>query len=54
MALLRSFFADESAATAIEYCLIAAGVTLAIVTIVNNTGSALLNNKFNSISAATK
>jgi pilus assembly protein Flp/PilA len=54
MVLLRSFLADEGAATAIEYCLIAAGIALAIVTIVNNTGSALLNNKFNSIDAATK
>jgi pilus assembly protein Flp/PilA len=54
MALFRSFLADESAATAIEYCLIAAGIALAIVTVVNNTGSALLNSKFNSISAATK
>jgi pilus assembly protein Flp/PilA len=54
MALLRSFLADDSGATAIEYCLIAAGIALAIVTIVNNTGSALLNNKFNSIDAATK
>jgi len=54
MALLKSFLADESAATAIEYCLIACGIALAIVTVVNNTGSALLNNKFNSINAATK
>jgi pilus assembly protein Flp/PilA len=54
MALLRSFLADENAATAIEYGLIAAGIALAIVTVVNNTGSALLNNKFNSISSAMK
>ena len=54
MVLLRSFLADESAATAIEYCLIAAGIALAIVTVVNNTGSALLNNKFKSIETATK
>lgn len=54
MRLLRSFLADENGATAIEYCLIAAGIALAIVTIVNNTGGALLNNKFNSIDAATK
>jgi pilus assembly protein Flp/PilA len=54
MILLKSFLADEKAATAIEYGLIAAGVALAIVTIVTNTGSALLSNKFNSISAATK
>ncbi|MDE5440862.1 Flp family type IVb pilin [Bradyrhizobium sp. CSA207] len=54
MRLLRSFLADENGATAIEYGLIAAGIALAIVTIVNNTGSALLNNKFNSISTAMK
>ncbi|QOG20144.1 MULTISPECIES: Flp family type IVb pilin [Bradyrhizobium] len=54
MTLLRSFLADENGATAIEYCLIAAGIALAIVTIVNNTGSALLNNKFNSVSSAMK
>ncbi|MET4255694.1 pilus assembly protein Flp/PilA [Bradyrhizobium sp. S3.12.5] len=54
MVLLRSFLADENGATAIEYGLIAAGVALAIVTIVTNTGSVLLSNKFNSISAATK
>ncbi|MBR0841383.1 MULTISPECIES: Flp family type IVb pilin [Bradyrhizobium] len=54
MTLLRSFLADENGATAIEYCLIATGVALAIITVVNNTGSALLNNKFNSISSAMK
>jgi pilus assembly protein Flp/PilA len=54
MALLKSFLADESGATAIEYGLIAAGIALAIVTVVNNVGTALLNNKFNSISSALK
>jgi pilus assembly protein Flp/PilA len=54
MTLLRSFLADESAATAIEYGLIAAGIALAIVTIVNNTGSALLTGKFNSVSSGLK
>ena len=54
MTLLRSFLVDETGATAIEYGLIAAGIALAIVTIVTNTGSALLSNKFASISAATK
>ncbi|HXH44958.1 MAG TPA: Flp family type IVb pilin [Bradyrhizobium sp.] len=54
MHLLRSFLADESGATAIEYGLIAAGIALAVVTIVNNTGAALLNNKFNSVSSAMK
>ena len=54
MILLRSFLADENAATAIEYGLIAAGIALAIITVVTNTGSVLLNNKFNSISTAVK
>ncbi len=54
MALLKSFLADENGATAIEYCLIATGIALAIITAVNNVGTALLNNKFNSINAATK
>ncbi|MDA9468878.1 Flp family type IVb pilin [Bradyrhizobium sp. CCBAU 53415] len=54
MRLLRSFLVDENGATAIEYTLIAAGIALAIVTVVNNTGGALLNNKFNSISSAMK
>ncbi|MFT4118244.1 Flp family type IVb pilin [Bradyrhizobium sp.] len=54
MNLLKSFLADENGATAIEYGLIAAGIALAIVTVVNNTGSVLLSNKFNSISSAMK
>jgi pilus assembly protein Flp/PilA len=54
MTLLRSFLADENGATAIEYCLIAVGIALAIITAVNNTGSALLSGKFNSIDAAVK
>lgn len=54
MRLLRSFLADENGATAIEYGLIAAGIALAIVTAVNNTGGALLSNKFISISTAMK
>ncbi|MCK1272376.1 MULTISPECIES: Flp family type IVb pilin [Bradyrhizobium] len=54
MTLLKSFLADENGATAIEYCLIATGIAFAIITAVNNTGSALLSSKFNSISAAMK
>lgn len=37
--LLKRFAADESGATAIEYGLIAAGISLAIITIVNGLGS---------------
>jgi pilus assembly protein Flp/PilA len=54
MTVIRSFLADENGATAIEYCLIAVGIALAIITAVNNTGSALLSGKFNSSDAAVK
>ena len=47
------FFADESGATAIEYGLIAAGIALAIITVVNNLGTTL-NAKFTSISTSLK
>ena len=52
-ALLRDFFADETAATAIEYGLIAAGIALAIIAIVNGLGSKL-NTKFTSINSSLK
>lgn len=54
MTVLRSFLADENGATAIEYCLIATGIALAIITAVTNTGSVLLSNKFIAISTAVK
>jgi pilus assembly protein Flp/PilA len=50
---LKNFWADESGATAIEYGLIAAGIALAIITVVNGLGSKL-NTKFGSISASLK
>jgi pilus assembly protein Flp/PilA len=37
--LVRRFRADETGATAIEYALIAAGISVAIVTTVYNLGS---------------
>ncbi len=49
--LLSTFFADESGATAIEYGLIAAGISLAIITIVNGLGSKL-NTKFTAINTS--
>jgi pilus assembly protein Flp/PilA len=52
-ALLREFFADETAATAIEYGLIAAGIALAIIAIINGLGSKL-NTKFTSINASLR
>jgi pilus assembly protein Flp/PilA len=49
--LLTKFLADESAATAIEYGLIAAGISLAIISIVNGLGTNL-KNKFTSINSS--
>jgi pilus assembly protein Flp/PilA len=40
-ALVKRFAKDESAATAIEYGLIAAGISLAIITAVNTLGTSL-------------
>jgi pilus assembly protein Flp/PilA len=53
MTILKRFMADESGATAIEYGLIAAGIALAIITVVNNLGTTL-NDKFGSISSSLK
>jgi len=51
--LVARFAKDESGATAIEYGLIAAGIALAIITVVNNLGTTL-NTKFGSISSSLK
>jgi pilus assembly protein Flp/PilA len=50
---LLSFFSDESGATAIEYGLIAAGISLAIIAVVNGLGTNL-NDKFTSINSSLK
>jgi pilus assembly protein Flp/PilA len=47
------FFSDESGATAIEYGLIAAGISLAIIAVVNGIGLNL-NDKFTSINSSLK
>jgi pilus assembly protein Flp/PilA len=41
MSLFKSFLRNESGATAIEYGLIAAGISVAIITVVNGLGSKL-------------
>ncbi len=51
--LLVRFVNDDSAATAIEYGLIAAGISVAIIAVVNGLGSNL-NAKFSSISTQLK
>ena len=51
--LFARFMKDESGATAIEYGLIAAGISLAIIAIVNGLGTTL-NTKFTSINSSLK
>src|SRR5882724_507143 len=51
--LIARFVKDESGATAIEYGLIAAGISLAIIAVVNGLGTSL-STKFNSINASLK
>jgi len=53
MILVKRFIANENGATAIEYGLIAAGIALAIITVVNGLGASL-NDKFGSISSSLK
>ena len=50
---IKKFFSDESGATAIEYGLIAAGISLAIIAVVNGLGSNL-NGKFTDINSSLK
>jgi pilus assembly protein Flp/PilA len=53
MQLIYRFLKDETAATAIEYGLIAAGISLVIIAAVNGLGSKL-NTKFTSINSSLK
>ena len=51
--LLARFVGDECGATAIEYCIIAAGLSIVIVTVVNGIGSAV-STKFANVSTSLK
>ena len=53
MKTIKAFLAEESGATAIEYGLIAAGIALAIIAVVNGLG-VKLNTKFTSINSSLK
>ncbi len=53
MMTISRFAKDKSAATAIEYALIAAGIAIAIIAAVNGVGSALTSS-FNTISSSLK
>jgi pilus assembly protein Flp/PilA len=51
--LLARFLADESGATAIEYCLIATGIAFAIIAAVQGIGPQL-NTKFTAVNSSLK
>jgi pilus assembly protein Flp/PilA len=51
--LVAKFLADQSGATAIEYALIASGISIVIVVAVRGIGSTL-NTNFTSISTSLK
>ena len=51
--LVKRFVKDDSGATAIEYGLIAAGISVAIITVVTGLGSKL-NTTFTSVQTALK
>jgi len=51
--LIRNFLLNEQGATAIEYGLIAAGISVAIIAVVQGLGSAL-NSTFSTVSSALK
>jgi pilus assembly protein Flp/PilA len=51
--LISRFLSDQSGATAIEYCLIAVGLSIVIVGAVNSIGSTL-SSKFVSVNSSLK
>ena len=53
MNIIIRFLEDDTAATAIEYGLIAAGISLAVIAVVNGLGTKL-NSKFTSINSSLK
>jgi pilus assembly protein Flp/PilA len=53
MRTILRFLADDSAATAIEYAMIAAGIAVAIVSVVQGLGSQV-NSLFTSVATAMK
>jgi pilus assembly protein Flp/PilA len=53
MSTFAAFLKDESGATAIEYGLIAAGISIVIIASVNSVGTTL-NGKFSTVSTQLK
>jgi pilus assembly protein Flp/PilA len=53
MSMFQRFVRDQSGATAIEYGLIAAGISVAIIAVVNTLGGKLTNT-FSNVTSAMK
>ena len=51
--LIADFLGDQSGATAIEYCLIAVGISIVILAAVNGIGSTL-STSFTSVNTSLK
>ena len=51
--LIARFLEDQSGATAIEYCLIAAGISIVILAAVNGIGTSL-NGTFTTVNSSLK
>jgi pilus assembly protein Flp/PilA len=51
--LFSRFLADQSGATAIEYCLIALGLSIVIIAAVNGIGTTL-NTNFTTVNSSLK
>ena len=51
--VIAKFLRDQSGATAIEYCLIAVGISIVIVVAVNSIGTTL-DAKFTSVNSSLK
>ena len=51
--LFSRFLSDQSGATAIEYCLIAVGLSIVILTAVNSIGTNL-NTNFTAVNSSLK
>ena len=53
MRMFQKFLADETATTAIEYALIAGGISVAIVVVVSSLGS-VINAQYSTVSSSFK
>lgn len=49
---MSRFFRDDSGATAIEYAMVAAGIAMAVVTVINALGQNVKSSFFDKIAAA--